>query len=232
MLNRPIRSLPSRDASGNVVQVAISIVPMTRRLVSQWASVVQPLVDVNYQHHAPGLPPRAVRADVGWNWRSIYALASAQSWFLSPARAICMTVQPSSAPPFPIGMLTMVPQLPTTVHGVQRDRGFGWYLSDAPYEAYQQILRTAPVKGVAAALIDCSIQATLDCGSDGTHLLHADPNGGDKLVRFYRDDCKMTQLPATHGPITPVFRRANPAEYFLFNDVEAGAYSATYDARR
>ena len=114
-----------------------------------------------------------------------------------------------------------------------RERGFGWYLSDAPAEAYRQVLKIPAIKGVAAALIDCSIQATVDAAGDTTHLLHADPNGGAKLIEFYRDRCFMVQLPSTNGPITPVFRRLDkPEEYFHFDDAQAKGYSANYDPRR
>jgi hypothetical protein len=108
-----------------------------------------------------------------------------------------MVIKQVGSPEFPIGMLSMVPILNCAVSGNFCDLGFCWYLSDAPAEAYRQVLKIPPIKGVAAALIDCSIQATLDVSGDRTHLLHADPNGGDKLISFYKG-CNMTQLPATH----------------------------------
>lgn len=236
-LNRPIKSLPSTNATGLAVDVVVSVVPMTLALTATWVRYVQPLVDANYQLDVPGASTRNVRADVGWNWNRIFWMALGQTTtapvtLSGRALAMSMVVKPSNAPAFPIGMLTMVPQLMCNVFTDTRHRGFGWYLSDAPAETYQRILKTRPIKGVAAALIDCSIQATLDLTGDAEHLLHADPAGGQRLVRFYRDRCKMTQLPAAHGPITPFFRRKNADEYFHFDHAGATAYSAAYDPRR
>lgn len=209
------------------------MVPMTRRLVGLWAKYVQPLVDLSYQHDGAGVSARKIRADVGWSWRRNYFVAALQGIALSPAQAMCLVVKQVGAPEFPIGMLTMVPSLSCNAFGVVRERGFGWYLSDAPAEAYRQVLKIPAIKGVAAALIDCSIQATVDAAGDATHLLHADPNGGAKLIEFYRDRCFMVQLPSTNGPITPVFRRLDkPEEYFHFDDAQAKGYSANYDPRR
>ena len=232
-LNRPIKSLPCRDATGQSVQVAVSVVPMSRVLVKLWAKFVQPLVDLNYQHTGTGIPDQKIRADVGWNWQHNHDWAAAHGMFLGPTRAMCVVIKQVGAPEFPIGMLTMVPRLNCNAFGVVRERGFSWYLSDAPFEVYQQVLKIPPVRGVASALLDCSIQSTLDIAGDGTHLLHADPRGGDKLIRFYRDTCRMVQLPPTNGSVTKVFRRQDdPEEYFHFDDAQARTYSAKYDPRR
>jgi hypothetical protein len=236
-LNRPIKTLPSTDAVGQPVDISVSVVPMTLALAALWSRYVQPLVDANYQHDEPGALRQNVRADVGWNWNRILWLAlghttTAPVTLSGRALAMSIVVKPSNAPAFPIGMLTAVPQLMCNVFANTRHRGFVWYLSDAPAEAYRQILKTRPIKGVAPALIDCSIQATLDLTGDAAHLLHADPAGGDKLIDFYNDRCKMIRLPASHGPITPFFRRRNADEYFYFDHAGAAAYSAAYDLRR
>ena len=233
VLSRPIRSLPSVDENGQTVQVAVTVVPITWGHIKLWETQVQPLVDRHYCHHrndAPSGP--GIRADVGWNWQTIYYYAAVHSLLYKPALAMCLVVKQAGAPEFPIGMLTAVPRLPCTAFGLTRDRGFAWYLADAPTEAYRDVLKVPPVKGVATVLIDCSLQATFDASGEGTHLLHADPRGGPKLTDFYIEKCRMTQLPTTNGPVTTVLRRGNPAEYFHFDDDQAKAFCAAFEARR
>jgi len=237
MLKRPIRRLLSTNSAGGSVSVQVSVVPMTSDLIRLWMQKVQPLINANYQHSGPAVSnARMIRADVGWNWGTNLWLAkghsvSAPARGSGPAVAMCLVVHPQRAPAFPIGMLTAVPLFNCAVHAVSRPRGFAWYLADAPKEAYQQVLKTNAVKGVAGALVDCSIQATGDVGSDMMHLLHADPNGGNKLESFYIK-CGMVQLPANHGPITPLLRRSRPQEYFHFDHAGALGYSQGYDVLR
>lgn len=233
VLNRPIRSLPSVDATGQEVQVAVSVVSITSGHLKLWETHVQPLIDRHYCHHGKDSPSkRGIRADAGWNWRSIYLYAAVHSRVHKPALAMCLVVKQAGAPEFPIGMLTVVPQLPCTAFGVMRDRGFAWYLADAPAEVYREVLKVPGIKGVAMVLLDCSLQATLDASGDGTHLLHADPKGGPKLTDFYIERCGMTRLPTSNGPVTNVLRRENPSEYFHFNDDQAQAFCGKYEARR
>ncbi len=149
-----------------------------------------------------------------------------------PTLAMCIVVKQAGAPEFPIGMLTVVPQLTCNALGSTRDRGFAWYLADAPGEVYRDVLKSPRVKGVATALIDCSLQATLEASGDGTHLLHADPNGGEKLVEFYGQRCRMTRLPPTNGPVTWLRLTSSPTEYFHFDNGQSRAFCATFDARR
>ena len=133
---------------------------------------------------------------------------------------------------FTIGMLTMVPRLHTNALGLQRDRGFGWFLADAPAEAYVGILKCPKVREVASALLECGIQASKDSGQDGSFLLHADPSGGDRLKDFYRLNCRMTQLPPNGPPVTLVFRRGKTDEYFHFDASQAAAFCQRFDPRR
>jgi hypothetical protein len=237
ILQRPIKSLLSKDAAGQSITVQVSVVPMTAMLIRLWVQKVQPLIDASYQHAVSNVvAPQMIRADVGWNWRTILWLAyghstSAPAMKSGPAMAMCLVVQPSNGPAFPIGMLTAVPMLMSSVFTATRTRGFAWFLSDAPREVYTQVLKVNPVSGVAGALIDCSIQATNDAASDMTHLLHADPHGGQKLVTYYTK-CGMVQLPANHGPVTPFVRRRRPNEYFHFDHAGADGYSRYYDVFR
>jgi hypothetical protein len=216
--------------------MTVKVVPMTGRLAYIWHHSVQPHIDLNYRQAADGLPSHSIRADVGWNWVRWLNLAGLHNLTRSagghgPAWAMSLVVDTGETGAFPIGMLTTVPRLNCTVFQERRDRGFGWFLADAPKEVYGQL--NAPIaKNVALALLDTGIQAALDSGQDGTFLLHAAPEGGDKLIRFYGEKVGMQRLPAGEPAITNIFRRSGSDEYFHFDDVRAQAFSAQFHAFR
>lgn len=235
-LLRPISSLPAYDIVGNPFQVKVSVVPMTQVLAKQWHEKVQPLVNRHYSHDDGS--SKRVRADVGWRWPSYLKLVAIHNYLTripgnasEKGKAMCLVVSKGEQK-FPIGMLSMVPKLHCNIHGIERQRAFTWYLADAPLETYEQYLGQPPVRGVAKALLDCTIQAALDEGDDGELLLHADPRGGNKLIEFYATRCKMNRLPRSNGRITTVWRRGRPEEYFHFSGAAAQAFSALYDSRR
>lgn len=128
-------------------------------------------------------------------------------------------------------MLTLVPEFHCTLDNVSTTRTFAWYLADAPASFYRKILEIEPVLKVASALIDTAIQCGLDNGKDGSLLLHADPNGGQRLADFYLKRCKMTQLSLGIPPISP-FRRKNVDQYFHMSAATAAAFTADFDCRR
>lgn len=248
-LTKPIRTLPfSGGVAGNI---KVEITPMTTALTRRWHRWVQPLISKNYTSAPlrphPSAPPVTgsgatqqmqiglrTRADVPWDWRHLFAIAQLYSVInvTRPALALSMVVDTGATGPFPIGMLTLVPKLQSTVLGAKRDRSFAWYLADAPSELYSTHLKCPRVAGVAAALLDCTIQAAVDMGEDGTLLLHSDPNGGVRLRDFYSKACGMVQLPPNGPPITPVLRRGRTEEYFHFDAVQAHAFCKLYDPRR
>ena len=198
---------------------------MTDRLAYTWHHTVQPLIDTKYRHAAEGVADQMVRADVGWKWVQWLNLAKLHNFTRlagshGPALAMCLVVDTGTSGQFPIGMLTTVPQLNCVVSESRRKRGFCWFLADAPRAVYEK-LNVPAAKNVALALLDSGIQATLDVGQDGTFLLHAAPEGGVKLTRFYQDKVGMQRLPVAEPAITRVFRRGGSNEYFHFDDVQA-----------
>ena len=210
MPDGPIQRLPFRTSHGTPEEAQVEFLPMTTALASAWHTEVQTIVDVSY---APGASAWT-RADVGWNWKRIRGLAIAHSLFLEPVAALALIVRDDQGTPFPVGMLTAVPQLWTDVQNVSRHRSFTWYLADAPTELYAN-LGISPLFGVARALIDESIKQAKRLGDDGAMVLHADPAGGARLQKFYAGKCGMTQLTAGHPPICPLRSlKWNASEYF------------------
>jgi hypothetical protein len=233
--NRPIMRLDSLNSENQPVQIPVKSTPMSDRLISLWNENVQPFVDNNYVHSERARVGQRVRADVGWKWKRINTLARIWNSYspLSTSTSsisLCLVVKLGNSEDFPIGMLTVVPGFVTNAFGQNKRRSFAWYLSDAPRELYTELLRRHPVRGVAHTLIDCSVRAGLEFGGDGALLLHADPQGGEKLQRFYRD-CGMTQLPSGDPKISSL--RFSPSEqHFHFDVDQASAYCAQFDHRR
>jgi hypothetical protein len=238
-LQHPIRSLPCvAPGSGLTYDAEIEVVAMTRSLIAIWRKHVQVWIDNHYIHWKKGADERDVRADVGWNWFRNYTLAAMHNVATKVpgsksdvAWAWCIVVSDTSAKQFPIGMLTVVPKFYSNVANDNRQRTFAWYLSDAPSEIYDKVLKVDPVRGVATALLDTAIQSGLDLGADGTLLLHADPAAGPKLVRFYTGRCEMKPLSASN-PAVSIIRRWNPEEYFVMDAGKAATFCAKYDLRR
>lgn len=229
LLKNPIARLTTMDPD---LEADIEVIPMSHELAACWDRQVQPLIDGNYAHATPESDPKATRADVGWKWGRLLDLVAWHNFGRhvgghSPAVAMSIVVRSEAGTPFPIGMLTAVPQYRCSVVGARKDRAFAWFLADAPMEAYEW-LDIPAVKNVALALLDCGVQASLDVGADGSLLLRSAPHGGAKLHRFYTR-AGMERLTDGAPPITPFFRRWHSEQYFHFDEVKSRAFCQTFD---
>lgn len=228
LLRNPIERLTTADARKDI---GIEVVPMSLDLALRWDRRVQPLINGHYAHATDHSDPKATRADVGWNWERLLDWAAVHNFGRLPGGhgpALAMSIVVTShTDQFPIGMLTTVPQYRCSVAGASRQRAFAWFLADAPTEAYVW-LGIPAVKNVALALLDCGIQASLDLGSDGALLLHAAPQGGTKLHRFYTR-AGMARLPEGAPPITPFFRRGKSEQYYHFDATGSKRFCQTFD---
>lgn len=232
----PIQWLPITTSKG-VEAADVDVVPMTPDLIRLWQHYVQPIVNERYQPWQPGCDSARVRADVGWNWRQISIMRGIHSFLSrapgapsSNAIGICLTLQQDGIS-FPIGMLTMVPKLQCQVAD-WGTRGFAWFLSDAPKEVYRNLLHIDPVHGVAKALLDCVVQATLAAGGNGEIVLHADPKGGEKLIEFYEGKCGMTRLERTNQPVVRFRGNTHRDEFFYWDAATALEFSQQFDDKR
>jgi len=237
-LRRPITSLPCKSNGAPVADVIVKVTAMTWAHATFWHTEVQSLIDKHYQHWQSNVPPQDVRADVGWDWTKILGLHAIHNFAIyipgnhsGPALALALVVLTQSGEELPIGMLTVVPQFHCSVGNVVGSRTFAWYLADAPISFYRDVLKVEPIVSVAAALIDTAIQSGLDAGMNGSLLLHADPNGGQRLANYYLQRCKMQQLPLNSPPVSP-FRRKQVSQYFYMDAARAAAFSADFDCRR
>ena len=237
-LQNPVTMLPV-DSGTTIGQthVCVAVRGMTWEHVNVWHTLVQPIINLNYQHWSPDVPSDDARADVGWDWGFNYSLMLLHNTCTyipgnksGPARALTLVVSTETGEEIPVGMLTVVPKFQCDVGGAARERTFAWYLSDAPKSFYTDVLGVDPLKGVAKALLDCAIQSGLDAAADGATLLHADPNGGTKLKEFY-SRCAMQQVQLTNGPIS-MLRRTHVDQYFFMDSAAAKNYCSNLDVYR
>jgi hypothetical protein len=237
-LKNPIRWLPSENPDNPKAPRAavVSVVPMSKALVKRWVTDIQPLVDEHYHFWIDADNADTTRADVGWNWKNIWLGAIGFSLIShvprvksGRVRAMCIVVE-QNGEQFPIGMLTAVPKLNSQVDewGL---RGFAWYLADAPLEAYREVLKRPYIFGVAKALLDCAVQATVDGDGSGELLLHAASEGGDKLINFYETKCSMTKLEKCDKVVTK-FRSYPRNEFFHWTADDALGFCIKNDNKR
>lgn len=225
-----IKSLPFKHISETI---DIKILPLTSELANRWHSQVQPIIDRNYQHWTDGCEERLVRADVGWNWPRIKSLKFLHDigHSVSPTtftKGLCVTVE-FQGKDFPIGMLTLVPKYKCNVER-WGFKGYMWYLSSAPQQIFIDIFRDDIIEGVAKSLIDCAIRASYDEDGDGALLLHADPNGGVVLRKYYLKN-NFKQVPEANGRITN-FRWRNRTQYYHLTPQEARLLVTIHDGWR
>ena len=233
----PIKTLLCQDTNSVRSSVLVDVTPMTQVHANEWHTHVQPLIDRYYEFDGPAVLEEDTRADVGWDWNLYRSLAyvhnagvQLKGSYSGKAMALAIVVRTHQNHEIPIGMLTVVPEFYCNVANVTQTRGFAWFLADAPEEFYTQVLNVAPISGVARMLLDTAIQTTLDAKADGSLLLHADPHGGAKLVRFYTK-YGMAPLRLGHPPVS-ILRRRNISEYFYMDSVQSAAFCAMNDPCR
>lgn len=90
-LSAGIRRLPFRD--GDVTRfVSVRFVPMDMGLIGVWRRRVQTIINTQYSRYDPSQTTMFTRADVGWDWRKIYAGALVHSMFVKPVVAFCLVI--------------------------------------------------------------------------------------------------------------------------------------------
>ncbi len=206
-------------------QRRIRIQPLNTYLATKWNDEVQPLIRK--------LPASEVRADRKWEWLRSWRLGR---WFdtvgvgnLGAASFWCITT-PEATPDVrkrgcPVGMLYIVHRFRPSYTA---DRpAFVWLLTAAPDAAYAHY--GIPPLSLGKILLDTAAQVSLAVEADGHTLLHADPLGGDALIRFYGSKCGMSQLP---GDIKISVLRKNDGRYFEFAPSAAKAFAAAFDPDR
>lgn len=191
------------------------IVPMTFELARFWTTKVQPVIKNNY-HPASQRDDNFTRADTQWDWRTWLVLSWVQTIFFSDvkadsksgiSKARCLVVKSELGKIAPIGMLIYVPKFGCTVGEKFEHRNFIWFFSDIPKEASRQLFKINRFRLIPRLLLHTAVTDRTDTNNSNEAILHADPNGGERLINKYMVNYKMTRLVDQKKPISRSRRR-------------------------
>ena len=209
-------------------QVQVEIIPMTAEHAAWWHSTIQPRVKAHFRTASDATAANAgkkIRADLGWNWNKVFWLLNVHNQghfstrYAQPAFGLAMVARNKLGETVPIGMMTLVPSYYCNSDRLG-SKTYTWFVSSAPQCFYEDYFKELKLDGVGKALFDAAIIASYRAGLDGSLLLHADPEGGKGLIRFYVQ-LGFKPLKFKFSPIT-LYRWRHRKEYMLLRAEGAG----------
>ncbi|EGR3356014.1 hypothetical protein [Vibrio parahaemolyticus] len=172
------------------------------------------------------------RADCGWNWLTNTPFIMRVARALNQAPQLFSIVMEKDKRFIPLGLVLVVNKYPF-VKDLTNESTFLWYLTSAPEDFLLEHLSKDELPSVGKITLDIGVTASFQNQNDGRVGLHADPKGGDKLIRFYKR-CKLEQLDKTAK--LPLSRRlkkgGNDGRYFYFDSSSALEFSQSLDSLR
>lgn len=119
-----------------------------------------------------------------------------------------------------VAMSFVIERFPHLNSGLQGlESHFLWFVSAAPTEVLDTLGMTDP-PSVGRIVIDASMVLSWNADLSGRIGLHAAPAGGDKLLHFYENTCRLRRLSAGEKLPSGV-RRRNDGRFFIADDVVA-----------
>jgi hypothetical protein len=210
-----VRWAPSRSATNG--KVALTVLPLTLKRAEWWHANIQPTIDKEVP----------VRADRGWRWPLIWATTKFALTQRPIGFAICVTT--STGTEIPCGLVLLVGRY-AALDDPNSQSVFLWYLADAPLLALEPVLTLDEIPKMLGTLcLDVAVTHSFSENLDGRTSLHAAPEGGDKLMKWYAKR-GMTNLPLTAPK--PSRLRSNDGRYFYYTPSSALVASKDLDAFR
>jgi hypothetical protein len=225
-----IQSAPSLTGCN----VPVDVVDIDQHLVRYWHSYIQPFINAIGD-----------RADRGWDWRLICSASNLIGGVLrqrTKGLAIVVNLMPDFPAMIPVALLHLVNRYPH-FRDHRQVSTFLWYLSDAPREALQQLkeLNTGIQiftedkipKMLGALALDTALIHSFRESNQGRLGLHAAPEGGQRLLDWYKDK-GMIQI-ADSERLPPGLRRilkGNDGRYFCYTEEGALEAAQRVDAFR
>ena len=164
------------------------------------------------------------RPDERWNWAALLELLPRLE-LLNGRRCFGYAVMTETAngKSVPVALALVVEKFRLLE---SEDPGtFLWFAASAPTNALAAL--TLPrLDELGRVLTDVTIATSFNTGQGGRIGLHADPNGGDHLVAFYRDRCG---LKAVSRDQTLNGIRRNDGRYFYTDEPLASQLAGTMD---
>ena len=149
---------------------------------------------------------------------------------LPRVRAYCYVTADANGLAVPVGMLLTYSKYPWLLnHGVRST--YIWFLAAAPDCAQTAAMIVSPVS-TGRALLDAGFVESVRDNNGGRIGLHADPNGGKLLLKFYEEYCGLSRLPANKllplGPVSVMQalqnQGLNDGRYFTGSEMQAKSF--------
>jgi hypothetical protein len=200
--------------------MAIKVALMSHQDARWWDDNIQPTIDSS----------ATPRADRNWKW-GILRLWFPIIQFAQLRRCIALTTKVANTEnqAVPAAMHLFVEDYPSVVSAPKQDNiEFIWFMSAAPSSALlSQKVQTPPSLGRIA--IDTAIVASAIAGTAGRIGLHCAPAGGDRLLDFYQNHCRLHRVPM--DATLPEFRN-NDGRYFDADEIVAEQFASSMEPYR
>ena len=211
-----VKRLPA--ASGNFIPVAVreirpSLRPSYR--ARRWETLV----------HAPYIRVDGARPDRDWDWVWEIPILTFAVGVARRPRIFQLSL---ALDDFPLGMIALLENERWPTDHAQ-PAVYVWYVTGAPFAA---VAGRGDPKLRTAATLDIAVTIGLNSAADGRLWLHAAPEGGDTLLRWYTE--KGFEQVAGHivlpsGLLVP---RENDGRYFQLTATAAADFSRGLDGCR
>ena len=204
--------------TGKQVKVAVREVPLpmvSSGLCRTWVEKV----------HDPFIRPDPDRADRDWDWKWQIPILSLGTILQRRPHIFQLCLEENG---FPIAMVALL-ERERWIADHRVPAVYVWYLTGAPATAVQE--HGSP-KLITAAALDIAIIVSLEGGSRGHLWLHAAPEGGDRLLRWYANrglDRVSIELPLPGPRLVP---RQNDGRYFWLRPEKATVASGLMEEYR
>ncbi len=188
------------------------------------------------EHIQPAIKACPGRADGHWHWTTLrFLMPLLQHLQRRRCRALVALLPSDTGFAVPSAMLLMIERYPSVGPDASTKSVFVWYVTVAPTDRLEAVgVGDAPWKRwLGQACIDAAIVTSQSLGENGCLWLHADPLGGDKLLRFYERDCRLMPLPET--AVLPTLERRimrNDGRYFFTDALRAEELASDFDPFR
>lgn len=190
--------------------------------IKLWKALIQPFIQ---KEPDP-------RADRNWPWSSLYAstkFLQRRSGVDGVGVTTFVESADGSAVPAAMSLLRRpYPHLPRGP-GEDTEAVFVWFLSTAPRAALEALgVATRPSLG--RVVLDQAMVLAERESIEGRIGLHCSPKGGDRLMDFYLNGCRLLQVPA--GDPLPMRIRHNDGRWYYTSEERAQELLGEHDALR
>jgi len=164
--------------------------------------------------HRPFIEGDDTRADRDWDWRWEIPLIAFGGGLARRPRMFQLC---RAADDFPLAMVALL-ENERWIEDHSKPAVYLWYLAGAPGSAFAG--RDAP-KLLSAAALDIAITVSLSGPPNGRLWLHAAPEGGDALLKWYSGRGLIHVPRGTSLPGPRISQRLNDGRYFVLTPAAA-----------